>query len=217
MKDSTLNVVIPMKDPADAKQRLSDALSDDQRSQLALELFEDTLHFFSSYFPHLHVLVVTASPRIRDITDRFGHSVLLEPNAAGLNTAIQRATDWSLRYQYQQQLVIPADIAELDADEIQQLLASLTDYPAVVLAEAKDQGTNALLCSPPDAIPFRFGQRSAQRHQQEAQKRAIHCRRLSLTQLSQDIDQPQDLLGYPPVAKRYPIQSSLDHGGISYV
>ncbi|MBY4677012.1 2-phospho-L-lactate guanylyltransferase [Marinobacterium arenosum] len=197
MNDTLINIVIPMKDPAAAKQRLSQALDDRQRSRLALELFEETLYFFSNHFPQLHLLVVTDSRRIRDIADRFGHRVLLEPAADGLNSAIERATDWSLRHQFRQQLVVPADIAELDAGEIRQLLASLDGQRGVVIAEAKDLGTNALLCAPPDAIPFRFGRHSARAHQRQALKAGLPCRRLRLARLSQDIDQPQDLRHCP--------------------
>jgi len=196
MKDSQINIVIPMKDPADAKQRLRPALADQERAELALELFENTLGFFSFRFPELHLLVVTHSPRIRDITDRYGHTVLFEPDKAGLNTALERATEWSKRHGYQQQLVLPADIASLNADEVQQLLDSKRH--GVTIVPAKDGGTNALLTSPPDAIPFCFGQDSAEQHMLASRQRDIHYQQLTLPQLSHDIDQPEDLLNYRP-------------------
>jgi len=194
---SRINIVVPMKDPAAAKQRLRPALSDEVRSALALEMFENTLAFFSRQFAEYNLLVVTDARSIRDIADRYGCSVLLEPEADGLCNAIDRATAWSLRQGYQAQLVIPADIARLNDDEVGRLISSLDNgnslHQGVVIADAKDGGTNALLTCPPDAIPFCYGEGSAAAHQQQANTRGIACQRLRLKDLSQDIDLPDDM------------------------
>ncbi len=194
---SRINIVIPMKAPAAAKQRLRPALSDEVRSALALEMFENTLAFFSRLFAEYNLLVVTDARSIRNVADRYGCSVLLEPEADGLCNAIDRATAWSLRQGYQAQLVIPADIARLNHDEISHLISKLDNGnnldQGVVIADAKDGGTNALLSCPPDAIPFCYGEGSAAAHQQQAISRGLPCQRLRLKDLSQDIDLPDDM------------------------
>jgi len=192
-----LNIVIPMKDPAEAKQRLREALTDSERSELALSLFEATLHFFRSQFAPAHLLVVTSSSYIRDIADRYDCSVLLESEARGLNEALEQATHWSLRHRFSHQLIVPADIAQLDTEEVEQLLSSCPAGQGIALAEADDGGTNALLTTPPDAIAFRFGLQSANAHQHQAQLRGLPSQRLQLTRLSQDIDRPADLHYHP--------------------
>ncbi|WP_051559774.1 2-phospho-L-lactate guanylyltransferase [Marinobacterium jannaschii] len=194
---SRINIVVPMKDPTAAKQRLRPALSDEVRSALALEMFENTLAFFSRLFADYNLLVVTDARSIRNIADRYGCSVLLEPEADGLCNAIDRATAWSLRQGYQAQLVIPADIARLNVDEVSRLINKLGEndslHQGVVIADAKDGGTNALLSCPPDAIPFCYGEDSAAAHQQQAISRGLPCQRLRLKDLSQDIDLPEDM------------------------
>jgi hypothetical protein len=62
-----------------------------------------------------------------------------------------------------------------------------------VIAESADGGTNALLLSPPDAIPFGFGPRSAAIHEAAARTTGLTAKRLRLPFLSRDLDTPSDL------------------------
>jgi coenzyme F420-0:L-glutamate ligase/coenzyme F420-1:gamma-L-glutamate ligase len=73
-----------------------------------------------------------------------------------------------------------------------QLLAAGT-RAEVVIAAARDGGTNALLLSPPDAIAFRFGPGSAARHEAAARASGKSVERLLLPHLSRDLDRPEDL------------------------
>lgn len=209
----TTCVVIPMKNPAESKQRLSPALNDRQRSELAVSMLINTLAFFRREFPALTVLVVTPSAHIAALTRGHGHQVLLESRSRGLNKAIEHATCWSLQHGFRRQLVIPADIAELSRQEIRCVLDSLPHTNGVTLVPSKDGGTNALLSSPPDAIAFRFGHNSARAHELQAQKNGLLCQQLALEKLSNDIDQPQDLL--PAVTAILPF--SYPQGVLSYV
>ena len=49
-------------------------------------------------------------------------------------------------------------------------------------------GTNALVVSPPDAIPFRYGSRSSVSHLHEANEKGIRAQVMKLDSLSFDID-----------------------------
>ena len=91
------------------------------------------------------------------------------------------------------QLVIPADIAELDRNEICNMLSRITTGNGVAIARAKDGGTNALLCAPANAIPFCFGNNSAHRHAQLTRLSDLTCEVVDLEKLSADIDVPEDL------------------------
>ena len=187
-------VVIPMKNPADSKQRLRPALNSQQRSELAVQMFINTLEFFRRKFPSLCVVVVTPSAHIASLTLGHQHQVLLESRPRGLNKAVEHATEWSLQRGFRRQLIIPADIAELSQQEIRHILNALPVGDGVIIAAAKDGGTNALLCSPPDAIPFCFGTASARAHQLQAEAQGYACEVLELPKLGTDIDQPEDLL-----------------------
>ncbi|MEI8632058.1 hypothetical protein P4S72_08035 [Vibrio sp. PP-XX7] len=115
-----------------------------------------------------------------------------------MNGAVEAATQWNLKHGFHHQLVIPADIPQLDTREIEQLFAAANQSNAVVVGLAKDSGTNALLTSPPNAIGFCFGVQSGLAHVQAAYKQGLAVAVLSLPLLSQDIDIPADLQRISP-------------------
>ena len=45
----------------------------------------------------------------------------------------------------------------------------------ILLCESSDGGTNCLMASPPDAIEFRYGERSFAAHQREAALKRLIC------------------------------------------
>lgn len=186
------NIVIPMKDPRLSKTRLHPHLSGGQRQALALSMFKTTLSFFKRYFSQHHLLVVTGSEYIADIARNYGASVLIETKL-GLRQAVESAARWSLNNDFQSQLLIPADIAELDHKEFERLLMTHRPVPSVILCPAYDLGTNALLTTPPNVIPFLYGIDSSQAHQRAAHERGIACQVMNLPALALDIDTPSDL------------------------
>jgi hypothetical protein len=90
--------------------------------------------------------------------------------------------------------------------------------PGVRLVQSPDGGTNALVLSPPHAIPFRFGPGSAARHRAEAVHRGMRAESVPLPSLASDIDQPEDLLVGGRVAgpRTRRILSALSDGGLRY-
>ncbi|WP_394182737.1 2-phospho-L-lactate guanylyltransferase [Marinomonas posidonica] len=191
-KVNNLCVVIPMKSPAKGKQRLSSNLPAEARESLSLSLFETTLQFFQQHFPELDVLVVSESLDVLRLAQDYQANSLFDDGERGLNGALRFACDWVKQSGYDGQLIIPSDIAMLEKSEIQALLTAGLEAQ-VVIAVAKDGGTNALFTSPPDAIEFEYGCHSAVAHQTNAQMQQLSCRSLHLTHLSLDIDQKEDL------------------------
>lgn len=186
-------VVIPVKDFGQAKTRLGPVLPPERRAALARRLCERTLAFFQDRLPEQDRLVVTASREIAGLARQYGAAVLLEPQAGGLSVAAQRAAEWSRRHGYEAQLLIPADIARLDESELRRLLDHRSRGPCVLICPASDAGTNALLTTPPDAIPFCFGERSSALHHAAALRRGLHCELLQMEHLRFDVDTPDDL------------------------
>lgn len=186
------NIVIPMKAPNYSKTRLRHYFSNAQREKLALRMFESTLVFFSEHFAEYHVLVVTNSALILRMAQSYGATVLVE-RLPGLNQAATSGAVWSINHGFSSQLLIPADIAQLDVEEINTLLTAKRSYRSVLLAPAEDGGTNALLTTPPDAIAFSYGINSSLAHEQEAKARSISFQSFPLPYLSLDVDTPNDI------------------------
>lgn len=187
-----LCVVIPMKSPTRSKQRLANFLLDDERKTLAIALFIDTLAFFHDHFPDTQMLVVSESQYILNLANIYGAHSLFDDGYNGLNGALKNASQWVKKSAFDRQLIIPGDIALLDLSEINELLRA-SNSTEVVLAVAKDGGTNALLTSPPDAITYSYGVNSAALHTQSALKNNRTCVCLQLKNIALDIDLKEDL------------------------
>jgi 2-phospho-L-lactate guanylyltransferase len=191
---SKLNVVIPVKDPTHAKERLAGVLTADQRTGLALVLFERVLSFFGGLPDPPHVLVVTDADAVAQLARRLGADILMEEEATGETAAVEKATEWSVAQGYASQLVVPGDMATLDRAEMLQLLAHPRENPSAVLCPATgDDGTNAVLLTPPNAIAYRFGDRSFPDYQARAKQHDVPCHVLRLPSLVLDLDTPDDL------------------------
>ena len=182
---------IMMKDPAEAKSRLKPALANDARESLALLLFDNTLAFLIARHDG-PVGVVTRSPLIAERAATQGATVIAEPDGGDLNAAAGLAAAWAIETGADALLVLHADIPTLDVDEWNALLAAGWRAP-VIIAQSHDGGTNALLVSPPNAIPFCFGPQSAKTHEAAAAGAGLSVERLLLPHLSRDVDRPADL------------------------
>jgi 2-phospho-L-lactate guanylyltransferase len=91
-------------------------------------------------------------------------------------------------------LLVMADLPYLATDDI----AALIDAGrrnAVVIAEAKDGGTNALLLRPPTALDFSFASHrpSAALHAEQAHRAGLEPAIVRRPGLARDIDTPADL------------------------
>src|SRR5690606_15870994 len=90
-----------------------------------------------------------------------GAAVLPDPMRGGLSGAIAHAAQALKARGLQGMLVVPTDVPNIDVAAVERLLDAHAPPRAVTLvAAARDGGTNALLCSPPDVIPNCFGHNS---------------------------------------------------------
>ena len=188
-----INFLLPVKELANCKQRLKDVLTDGQRRQIVLSLLEKNLSILKSEFSDHHVLVVTPDPQVAEIARHYGAEILQEKCSRGLNAAVKAGTERSLAQGFQTQVVLAPDISHLQKGELMQLLRDTGSPKTVRIGAAWNQGTNALLTRPPDAISFHYGEQSAKWMALAAKRRKVPCRVLFLKHLSRDVDTPEDL------------------------
>ena len=180
--------LIPMKDPRRAKSRLSAVMPDGVRARLAMALYRRMLGFLTVVKPDVDILVVSDSAALaREVSDVF----FIKQSDSGLNAAITEGAAWAKAQGYASICVLPADLADPAATELERLLA--LEGRGVVLAPAHDGGTNALMVTPPDAISFCFGRGSCSAHQRAAQAAGMPCTIIPLESLKYDIDTSSDL------------------------
>jgi 2-phospho-L-lactate guanylyltransferase len=80
---------------------------------------------------------------------------------------------------------------------LRQLLKSARENTVLIVAAARDGGTNGLLMSPPAAIGFHFGPDSALRHLEAAIRAGVTAEIVDLPTFARDIDEPEDLAMLP--------------------
>ncbi|OPY96640.1 hypothetical protein A5906_01830 [Bradyrhizobium sacchari] len=188
-------VAIPMKDPAESKSRLADALTAAQREKMALALFRRAQSFFGAQFPDFERLVVTPSRRIATEATACSAVVLVEESTRGLNKAAERAFIWAKTRGCDRLLIVPADIPIWLRSELDELLDHGRRFD-VVVARAHDGGTNALLINltRTDRFEFCYGFDSARRHADVASAAALSSVTKQWPFLGHDVDTVADCL-----------------------
>ena len=188
----SLCVVIPMKDPAEAKSRLGDTLPGKARAALARTLFRQTLRVLKTVDPSLHVVVVTSSDAIREICYPFRAHLLDDPGT-GLNDAVTAGAAYAAHHRFASVCILPGDLADPSPVDLAAMFAQPRSSGSVIIAPAHDGGTNALVVSPPDALPFAYGPDSCAAHQKAAQAAGLGCLIMPLPSLLYDVDRSADL------------------------
>lgn len=195
MMPATL-VVVPMKDPRLAKTRLRDTLDAAERTRFARHLFERTLRLLIDLrkeAPGLFdIAVVTGHAGIAKRATALGLRAIAERSGATLNDAVTDAAAAARTEGYKRLCILPADLAAPDPDDVRRLLTQKLEK-GVVLCPSRDLGTNALLVSPPDAVPFAYGPGSFRAHHAAAEQAGLAARVLPLESLRWDIDSSADL------------------------
>ena len=212
----SINILLPIKHPSAAKERLASLLSIEQRQELAQALIEQTFSFFANFRDLADILVVTDSADVSAWAEARGFAVLMEEQAEGETKAVERGTAWSVAHGYAVQVVIPGDMVALDPQELRELLQRDHASPGVILCPATgDDGTNAVLTAPPDVIRFRFGDRSFPDYQERAQQAGVPCEIVRLQSLVLDLDTPEDVAAAMQQHPHSPICRKLASWGIS--
>src|SRR5580658_3630881 len=136
-------ILVPVKNLANAKQRLSSILSPEERFALAQAMCEDVLQALASWKNRPAVAVVTSDSFARDLAARFNFDVVADDQNLGETSAIERATAVCRERGAKSTLVVPADIPLIESSELQQIVDSSPPGGAVLVPDAAGRGTNA--------------------------------------------------------------------------
>lgn len=186
--------VLPVKSFARAKRRLGDVIGGGDREQLAAAMVTDVLAALTSVAEIDEVVVVTAEPLAARAAQQAGAAVVHDPDEIGQSAAVSRGIDAALERGAERALLVPGDCPAIDPDEVAQLLARTVGDPSVVIVpDRHGSGTNALLLTPPGAVPVSFGAGSFARHAALARAAGAAVKVCDLPSLGLDVDTPDDL------------------------
>jgi 2-phospho-L-lactate/phosphoenolpyruvate guanylyltransferase len=195
--------VVPVKESHGAKQRLASALSPDERRLLATTMLEDVLEAVSAVRELAGVLVVTVDPVATSLASRHGARIVTEGALEGHTGAVTAAARLLVREGRAGMMTMPGDIPRLSPVEIAATLAAHRAAPSFTIVPAHDDlGSNAIICSPPDAVPLRFGEDSFYPHLDAARRCGIDPLIVRHPGIGMDIDNPVDLVTFLRMSPR---------------
>lgn len=186
-------ILVPVKNLANAKQRLSAVLGPEARQELAQAMCADVLETLARWQRCPAVTVVTSDPFAEDLAGRLGFEIVADVFNPGETGAIEMATALCRERGVDHTLVIPADIPLIETCELEKIVESAPRVGAVLVPDAAGRGTNAALRTPCDLFPLRFGNDSFLPHLAAAQATGLPCVVLELPGIALDVDRPEDL------------------------
>jgi 2-phospho-L-lactate guanylyltransferase len=181
-------------------------------------MLEDVLNAVSAVKTLAGTLVVTVDPAATSLATRYGARVVTEGARDGHTGAVTAAARLLVREGQTGMMTMPGDIPRLSPEEIAATLAAHRPAPAFTIVPAHDDlGSNTIVCSPPDAVPLRFGEDSFYPHLDVARARGIEPLIVRHPGIGMDIDNPVDLVAFlrmsPPVRTR--TLAFLEQSGIA--
>ena len=183
-------LIIPVKPPHQAKSRLSEVLSEDQRAKLARSMLR---HVFGAALAAGGVdQIALLGPSRLGLP---GDVMLLGDPGGGLNPAVESALAHVADEGAGRMIVLFADLPLLTSQDVERLAAA----PSGTIAIAPDRhgtGTNALSLPIPAAkgFTFAFGTDSFAAHRAEAGRLGLRIELVHSPGLARDVDVPDDLV-----------------------
>jgi 2-phospho-L-lactate/phosphoenolpyruvate guanylyltransferase len=209
--------VVPVKELAQAKQRLAARLAPALRRALALAMLEDVLAALAKAPALAGIAVLSVDPDVAALAARFGAAQWPEDARAGHSEAVAAAAR-RLAGQGCAMLTVPADIPLLAAEDIGRLIAAAKVPPAFVIVPARDGcGSNAVLCAPADCVGLRFGGESFAAHLAAAHAGGIVPVVLDLPRVALDLDAGADLDLFLAYRSDTRAQAVLERHGVAAV
>jgi 2-phospho-L-lactate guanylyltransferase len=165
-----------------------------------LAMLEDVLAALAAAPGLAGIAVVSVDAAARRTAVKYDARIIESGARDGHTGAVAAAGRLLAREGRSGMLTIPGDIPLITPAEIAQLLAAHRPAPAFTIAPSRDErGSNAIICSPPDAVPLRFGEDSFFPHLQAAEACGIRPTVLRLPGIALDVDTPEDLAAFARV------------------
>lgn len=198
--------IVPVKPLRDSKSRLSHILSPDERATLTRGILGRTLEILDNVKGIFRTLVVSRDPAVLKVARQHGASTFSESDRQDLNVALTRATHIAMAQQANSILVLPSDLPFLTREDVEMMITGvemnsrngngngyhMQDRGITICADHNEEGTNALLLSPPTGFTFQYGVESYQHHLDEAKRLGMARRIIHAPGIKFDLDTEED-------------------------
>jgi len=196
-------ILLPVKNLANAKQRLAAVLGQVARTELAQAMLTDVAEAIAAYAGD-QVAIATSDPFAIELARQHRFEIIRDESNLSETDAIEMATRVCEARGVESTLVIPGDIPLIESGDIRAIYEASPDTGAVLVPSNDKRGTNAVLRRPASLFPLRFGNDSFLPHLSAAIATNNSCVVLSIPGIGLDIDTPEDLreLAQMPGEKR---------------
>ena len=189
--------IVPIKELDGAKQRLAPLLSPAQRRALIEVMMGEVLVAVAGAKSLAGLLVVTLDPRATALASRLGARVVTDGARDGHTGSVTAGLKLLAQEGRGGMITLPADIPAATSAEIDQVVTAHLAAPSFTISPAHDDlGSNAVICSPPDSVPLRFGDNSYFPHLEAARRCGIEPTVIRRPGIAMDIDHPVDLAAF---------------------
>ena len=197
---SRLVAIVPVHALEGAKSRLGETLDAEERQALVLQLLDRSVRAAEAVEAIELVVVVSPDPAVLRAASAAGATPVRQVGT-GLNEGLGAATRWAEADGATAVMVLAGDLPAISIETIGSVVRAAAaairatpDRPLVaIVADRHGRGTNVLLVSPPDGIPFAFGPASRAAHLAAAETAGATVVALD-GPLTLDLDLPDDLI-----------------------
>lgn len=197
--------ILPVKNPKNAKQRMSELLCAEDRETLARLLYKETLAELCAAKGIDRVVVVSNDRESVEHARTCGAIVFEEDEQVTHSVSADAACKRAMEMGATTALLVPIDVPLVTADDFSRL-ADAARPGLVIVPSADGTGTNALVRTPPNIIESRFGPGSFRTHVEQARSKGALVEVLRVPGLMFDIDTPEDV---SELLHRAPPQTSV--------
>lgn len=193
-----MRVLVPVKTPTQAKQRLATILSLDQRRELARVMALDLLGLLTRHPGIGQVVVCGNDAATEDLARAAGVRYLAEATlgVSGLSPVVNAAASRFRDEGETDLLVIHGDVPLLSHEELDrflQLHRAAGTHAVTLVPDRWQGGTNLLAWRPIDGFAVQYGEGSFRRHCDSARQAGAAVSVCELAGASIDVDEPADL------------------------
>lgn len=220
LRERDMWVVLPVKKLAGAKTRLAGVMSPAERAELCLCMVQDVIVAARTVTFIDELVVVTRGRRLAQLAQSLGACALAEAPDDGHNEAVGRAAAWLRQRGEAEMLVIPGDIPMVTSSELSRVAETHRRQSgtrgALTIVPSRDrEGSNCVVCSPPDLMPFLFGRDSFRRHIAAARDLGMCVHVANEPGIALDIDTPADLADFAARPGNTRTRRFLEESGIA--
>jgi len=208
-------ILVPIKNLANAKQRLAPALEQADRTELAHTMLKDVIEALVESSAD-EISMVTADAFALELAREHNLAVIHDESNISETDAIEMATRHCKSRGIDCTVVIPGDIPLIAAAEVRAIYANAPQNGTVLVPSHDKRGTNAVLRRPASLFSLRFGNDSFTPHLAAAIATEKTCVVLSLAGIALDIDTAEDLHALARAQGQKPSQILARKFGFGY-